>query len=73
MDDATVEVIARRWCALTGEDADKLVPFNNGTMAYTECAYWKVVAQEIVPMFAWLRVYLEFMSGKDASRVILPN
>jgi hypothetical protein len=73
MDDATVEAIARRWCALTGEDANRLVDMPNTGEIATQRPYWHLVALEIVPMFAWLRVYLEFMSGKDASKVILPN
>lgn len=76
MDDLTVEMLARRWCVLSGNDPDKLMPVTlppdaNGCVPTVQkyAPFWKLVASDIVPMFAWVRLYIEFQKGgKDVSK-----
>lgn len=75
----TVEVIARRWCALTGEDPDKVLTHwfkdTEGQSVQQDWPYWKIVSQEIVPMFAWIRCFAEFAQQQraDAPRIQIPS
>jgi hypothetical protein len=67
MDDITVEMIARRWCQLAQRNPDEML----GTMHEGQptnvapIPYWQIVANDIVPMFAWCRLFIEVNRMND--------
>ena len=38
--DSQLERAARLFCKRRGEDAEEMVPYDNGTLAYTTCPRW---------------------------------